>query len=220
MDSSMPDPEPLSSEEVEKQEKLGAQSERGGVSAATALMGSAIDCDGHARRCFNWMLENERRYCGGWAVFYHSYSDAAIVYEMQAAIAAVLFRFRSTKASLPRLLRGRFGEVPDAESMLRAFPSWPDQDHNPCFKSVGICATTSLLAPDIEAPPKDVFLTGYSLGCAAGALVEGILTSCGVGRAEAKACAPKVLALAQSSGLCMSGSGTGLPGHLLQIFIR
>ena len=39
-----------------------------------------------------------------WAVFYHSYSAAALLYEVQAAIANVLFRFKSRFAVLPRLL--------------------------------------------------------------------------------------------------------------------
>jgi hypothetical protein len=220
----VPDPEPLGEEELSRQAGLGPQSLRGGVQADDATFGPAIAGDAHARRCFKWMLENERKHSAGFSVFYHSYSDAAIVYELQAAVAAVLFRFRSDKASLPRLLRGRFAEVPDAPTMLKVFPTWPDQDHNPCFKSVGLCATTSLLAHDAEAPPKTVFLAGYSMGCPAAKLVEDLLCSCGVHRSKAKACAPKVIELAERSGLKTAAGGRGdpgsRPGHLLQIFIK
>ena len=84
----------------------------------------------------------------------------------QAAIAAVLFRFRSNYASLPRLFRGCFSDLSDAPAMMKEFPSWGyERDHHARFKSVGICATVSLLAPDSEAPPKEHFLCGYSVGC-------------------------------------------------------
>lgn len=38
------------------------------------------------------------------------------------------------------------------------------QDHDPRYRAVAICGTTSLLAEDAEAPPKRVFLGVYSKG--------------------------------------------------------
>lgn len=187
----------------------------------SATIGPAVAGDAHARWCFEQMLENERKYCGGWAVFYHSYSDAAIVYEVQAAVAAVLFRFHSQRAALPRLLRGRFSEVPDAPTMLKVFPTWRDQDHNACFKSVGLCATTTLLGEDAEAPPKRVFLSGYSMGCPAASLIEALLSSCGLPKIDARHQAPKILELARNSGLIAGRCGqSARSGHLLQIFMK
>ena len=55
---------------------------------------------------------------GEWAVFYHSYSVAALLYEVQAAVASVLFRFKSEFASLPRLLWAPFEHIPTAHRML------------------------------------------------------------------------------------------------------
>jgi hypothetical protein len=171
------------------------------------------------------MLMNEERYCGEWAVFYHSYNNPALVYEVQAAIAAVLFRFRSTYASLPRLMRGFFSELPDAPTVMRLLPSWRDRDHNPKFKSVGICATTSLLAPDSEAPPTTVFLQGYNASVISTAVIHGLLTDCGVAPPDAAALTAALVALAEQHGLDVAAFGgrrgaSGCPGHLLQIFIR
>ena len=63
------------------------------------------------------------------------------------------------------MLKEPYTELPDAEALLKAFPSFPDRDHNAKFRAVAICATTSLLADDSEATPRHVFLAGYS--CAA-----------------------------------------------------
>lgn len=167
------------------------------------------------------MLENERRRAAEWACFYHSYSEAALIYEVQAAIASVLFGYGSRWGALPRLLRGRFAECPDAPTMMRIFPSWKDQDHNDCFKSVGLCGTTNLLdGSQPEAPPTAVFLNGYSVGCpGAAALTEGVLTTCGISPAQAKKSTAKIIALADGFGLGVTKGGSR-PGHMLQIFMQ
>ena len=171
------------------------------------------------------MLKNEEKYCGDWAVFYHSYNNPALIYEVQAAIAAVLFRFKSSYAALPRLMRGRFSELPDAPTVIAKHPTWPDRDHNPAFKSVGICATVNLLAPDSEAPPTGVFLAGYSASVISTNVILDMLTTCGVTHAEAAALTAALVALAERHGLHVAAFGgrssaSGCPGHLLQIFVR
>merc|ERR1711971_839409 len=115
---------------------------------------------------------------------------AAILYEVQAAVASVLFRFKAEFAGLPRILCHGFKHIPNAKRMLEEFPKWKDQDHNPAFKAVGLCATSSLLAPDAEAPATQVFLMGYSVGNLKGVL-EKLLGSCGVPK-------PKINATAKS----------------------
>ena len=95
---------------VDTQQGLGAQSLRNqpyGV-AAMALL------EPHAKRCFDLMLSRERELCGEWAVFYHLYSHVAVVYEVQAAIARVLFGFESEYATLPRRAAGRTNTGCDA----------------------------------------------------------------------------------------------------------
>lgn len=176
------------------------------------------------RHCFDEMLQNEARFAGEWAVFYHSYSAAALLYEVQAAVAAVLFRFKSSFATLPRILWRPFNDIPDAMAMRDEFPSWPDRDHNPRFRAVGICATSSLLAHDSEAPPKSVFLMGYSVGPLTG-ILEKLLRACGVPGKKVKSLAKKTVKLAEKHGLDARGHGgkmctSGRAGHLLQVFIR
>lgn len=222
-DSKLPDPPPLTVDLIKAQAALGAQSKRGVKTKVN--FGPAVSKNAHATHCFEKMLDNEYRNCGEWVVFYHSYSHAALLYEVQAAIAAVLFRFKGIYASLPRLMRGCFSDIPDAPSMMKEFPSWPDQDHNPRFKSVGICATCSLLAGDSEAPPTQVFLGGYSVGALSITIVEGMFTDCGVTAAEAKKLGKDILGLAEKYGLHVGAfgskaSGSGLAGHLLQIFMK
>merc|ERR1712125_49925 len=132
--------------------------------------GPIVKKDKHGTEMFDKMLENEEEFSGEWVVFYHSYSCAAILYEVQAAVGSVLFRFKAEFAGLPRILAHGFKKIPDAPTMLEEFPKWPDQDHNPAFKAVGLCATSSLLAHDSEAPAKSVFLMGYSVGSLTGVL--------------------------------------------------
>merc|ERR550537_1050253 len=144
-----------------------------------------VSKDVHGTQCFNEMLDNEAEFCGEFVVFYHSYSCAAILYEVQAAVGSVLFRFKAEFAGLPRILGHGFKHIPDSKRMLEEFPKWKDRDHNPAFKAVGLCATSSLLAPDSEAPAKSVFLMGYSVGSLGGVL-EKLLESCSVPKAKVK----------------------------------
>jgi hypothetical protein len=98
---------------------------------------AAVSCVHVCRYCFTKLFENEQRLCGEYAVFYHSYSLAALLYEVQAAVAAVLFRFKSNFASLPRLLKAPFDEVPDAPALLKLFNTKlakGRQDHDPRFR--------------------------------------------------------------------------------------
>ena len=89
-------PDPLSLDEIKKQAALGAQSRRN----QKRDYGTMVYRDAHGRHCFDKMLENEARLCGEWAVFYHSYSYAALLYEVQSAVAAGLLSFSSDAAQL------------------------------------------------------------------------------------------------------------------------
>merc|ERR1719320_1055686 len=186
----------LSHKIITKQIFYGSQSKRG---KQDVNYGPAVSKDKHAKKCFNKMLDNEEEFAGEWAVFYHSYSSAALLYEVQAAVAAVLFRFKSQFATLPRLLWKPFGHIPNAERMLTEWPTWPDRDHNPAFRAVGLCATSSLLADDSEAPPKSVFLMGYSVGSVLG-ILDSLLKSCGVPSKKVKDLAVEIMNLSKEHG--------------------
>eukprot|EP00913_Durusdinium_trenchii_P028900 g27097.t1 len=132
---------------------------------------------------------NEKEFCGEWVVFYHSYSSAALLYEVQAAVASVLFRFKAEFASLPRLLCAPFHHIPTAKRMLEEFPN--DFACHRLFQG----GTSSLLAHDSEAPAKSVFLAGYSVGPLKGVL-EKLLGSCGVPAGKVKGLATEIIKLA------------------------
>lgn len=50
-------------------------------SHAESAIGKYLDGNPHARSCFEEFEQHELKYCGEWAVFYHSYSFAALIYE-------------------------------------------------------------------------------------------------------------------------------------------
>jgi len=212
-------PTRLPEHEVEKQKRFGAQSCRG-IGGKPDL--SPLRCDSHALALFREMLARERAHAGDWTVFYHSYNSPALIYEVQAAVAKILFRFGAKHGSLPRLLKKPFDTLPDADAMLKAFPSWPDQDHNAAFKATGICVTTSLVSPDPEATPTQVFLMGYAASSVSIHVLEKLLRDCGAGlgrKSDVSHLARKVMDLAKEFGLPQA-TGAGLMGHLLQIFVR
>merc|ERR1719163_477993 len=105
----------LEASEVAKQQGLGAQSCRGvGRPDLSPLCGHV-----HGEKVFREMLARERALCGEWVAFYHSYNSPALVYEVQAAVARVLFNFGARHGVLPRLLKKPFDKIPDAAAMLK-----------------------------------------------------------------------------------------------------
>jgi hypothetical protein len=221
-------PKPPDAAFLATQASHGPQSKRP-YKAAAPKLGFAVEKDAHGTYCFMRMLENEERLCAEYAVFYHSYSFAALLYEVQAAVAAVLFRFRSNFASLPRLLKAPFDDVPDADALLKLFNTKlakSSKDHDPRFRAVGICATTTLLGPDPEAPPTTVFLSGYSCSDLSFiGVLEEVLKGCSLPKAQVSPLAKKIIALSEEAGLDVAQFGgkpckSGRPGHLLQIFLK
>merc|ERR1712032_32611 len=110
-----------------------------------------------------------------------------------------------------------FSKIPDADSLLKIFPSWPDRDHNPAFRSVGICCSTSLFSTDPEATPTSVFLQGYGASVVGAQIICTVLEHCvaGLGKDSANELAGKIKDLASQHGL-----GNGHQGHILQIFLK
>lgn len=208
-------PPPLQSSEITAQKHLGAQSRRGGVPAELSMLIP------FAQKLFQEMLSREGRMAGEWGVFYHSFSTPAFVYEVQAAVAKVLFGFGSEYCSLPRLLKQPFEALPDASAVLKTFPSWPDKDHNPSFKKVGICCSTSLVSSDPEATPTQVFVQGYGASQVGVDVLCKLLQDCGAGLSggSVQDLANKIMSLGKKYSLPQA-SGGGSPGHLLQIFIH
>ena len=206
---------------IAAQTALGAQSKR-----RQKYDLGPVGKDPHGKHCFDQMLWRENQLCGEWAVFYHSYSLAAVLYEVQAAVAAVLFRFKSEYATLPRLLKEPYGDLPDAEHLLKLFPKLKVRDHDPRYRAVAICGTSSILAYDSEAPPLRCFLCGYSCAdLSFFGVLENLLGSCGVPTHCKKPLAHQIVDLCAKHGLDASQFGgkpckSGRAGHLLQIFMK
>lgn len=209
--------------ESSEQQSLGPQSCRGlgGRPNFAGAFSRKPQFAAHAERVFEELLQREAKMAGEWAVFYHLYNTPALVYEVQAAIASVLFRFGSGFGSLPRLLKRPFLRLPDAAAVVGAFPRWPEKDHSEEFKSVGICCTTSLVAQDPEATPTEFFLNGYGVMTVGIEVLEKLLRDCGAGLdgGDVPRLARRVMELARKHELPQV-TGRDPEGHLLQIFVR
>jgi len=149
--------------EVLIQDQLGPQSKRGG-SPQQQL--DVLDHNPHAKACFEEFARREVELCGEWAVFYHSYSFPALLYEMHSAIHATVFASAMDAVPpLPRLMLQAFRETPDAKALLQRFDQQftaDQKDHHPEYRAVGISAMCSLVALGPEASTPVVFIGGYS----------------------------------------------------------
>lgn len=161
-------------------------------------------------------------------MFYHSYSHAALIYEVQAAIGGLLSGFDSSTASLPRLIHTPFGNIASAKELLENYPSFPSRDHEKRFREVAICATTSLLSDDPEATPRSVFLYGYScLDVSFWDILQTVLEASGISKKNISSVAQQLVQIAAEYGLTTTYYNAPSqsyilpnPGHLLQIFVR
>lgn len=205
-------PDPVPDGEKAAQQALGGQTSRGGVTFDLSALGG----NEHAQRMFHTMREREERLCPEWVVFYHSYNSAALIYELQASIAEILFHYNARRGSLPRLLMEPFYGLPNAKAMMARFPSWPDRDHNQEFKNVGICTSTSLITKDPEATPVQVFLQGYGASAVTAEHIEKLLSDCGAGSggADLKLLTSNIMEIADKQKTGIAG------GHMLQIFMH
>lgn len=213
-----------------EQQKLGPQSLRGGPDMRPM---DKLNGDAHALRLFEGLLQSEERLCGRYAVFYHSYSHAALLYEVRAAAATLLHGYGGgpgVAAPLPRLLVGDFAEIPHArELMRRVREQWgpTKSDHNAEFRRVGISVMCSLLATGPECCMQVAFFQGYSCKKVAfrAVLEEELRRGLGVAAERASGLVEQLLELAGRHGLDASilggrASPSGHAGHILQICVR
>lgn len=214
------------SPEVEQQRSYGAQSKRGGASMHPFRV---LEGNPHAQKCFANFEANEARLCGEWAVFYHSYSFAALIYEVHAAVGSVLFRFRSQYATLPRILVHEFNDIPDAPTLVHRFQTKfaeSKRDHHPDFRRVGLSVMCSLASTGPEACTAMVFVSGYSCkDLSFKGVLENLLESCYVPKKKVKQLANEIIAMSEKHGLDVSQFGgkpcqSGKAGHLMQLFIK
>eukprot|EP00929_Paragymnodinium_shiwhaense_P086839 TRINITY_DN47248_c0_g1_i1.p1 TRINITY_DN47248_c0_g1~~TRINITY_DN47248_c0_g1_i1.p1 ORF type:complete len:605 (-),score=76.40 TRINITY_DN47248_c0_g1_i1:267-2081(-) len=190
---------------------------------------SALSAVSHGHVCFSNFLKNEERMRDRYAVFYHCYSSAALLYEVQAALAHILFGFRSQHATLPRVRLEDFKDFPDASKLANVFTTQlatGKRDHDPRYRAVAISGMCSLLALGPECCITQAFVDGYSCedvdlrGC-----LEKLLESFYIPEGKLKPLMGQIVALAERYSLDVSPYGgaacySGRPGHLLQIFIK
>lgn len=188
--------------------------------------------DPYSTQLFEGLLRNEDKLCGEYAVFYHSYSHAAPLYEVNAAIAASLFRFRSDCASLPRLLARDFAETPGVEVLMEKMVNeWQGQrkDHITDFRRLAISAMCSLVATGPECCLQVCFRCGYSCKRVDfGGALELTLAACGVPADSITTLATEIVELSHRFSLDTSqflshggqSCASESPGHILQLFVH
>eukprot|EP00931_Biecheleriopsis_adriatica_P019301 TRINITY_DN13194_c0_g1_i1.p1 TRINITY_DN13194_c0_g1~~TRINITY_DN13194_c0_g1_i1.p1 ORF type:complete len:459 (+),score=91.91 TRINITY_DN13194_c0_g1_i1:40-1377(+) len=214
--------------EVQRQVDLGPQSKRG--NAAQGPITDLQFLNPHAWSCFETCNANEQSLCGEYAVFYHAYSHAALVYEVQAAVAEIWHGFQSEQASLPRLLVKDFEQISTAKMLMEQFEARfarDFQDHHREYRAVAISVMCSLVALGPEVSPPVLFLTGYSCeDINLPTILKEVLTACCVPEDQRKKLTAELVRLGHKHNLdvsCYSGkprSENVKPGHLLQIFVR
>eukprot|EP01001_Neometanema_parovale_P008201 NODE_4479_length_1058_cov_71.113369_g4277_i0.p1 GENE.NODE_4479_length_1058_cov_71.113369_g4277_i0~~NODE_4479_length_1058_cov_71.113369_g4277_i0.p1 ORF type:complete len:303 (+),score=38.53 NODE_4479_length_1058_cov_71.113369_g4277_i0:49-909(+) len=185
------------------------------------------------------MVSREQQHHGEYFCFYHSYSIAHLVYEVQGVLAAALYALEDEFAPLPRILHKPFDGKPTMDLLLKAFSKMPTRDHDPEFRALAICASVSLFGLDTEAPPLSCFYGGYSCtDLSFRKLLDSLFTACGLRHHEIKKVTDDILALGAKYGLMahsygasgskrhlMFGDGCGesyteTTGHMLQIFLH
>jgi len=210
----------------ELQEKYGPQSKRGN---APQQQLEVIANDPHAVACFETLFKREEELCGDWAVFYHSYSLPALIYEVHAAVANMLFGFDSSRSTLPRLLVKDFAQTPDAGSLIKRFNDefiTTKKDHCLEYRKAAISVMCSLVSLGPECSIPILFRFGYSeKDVPYQGVLDNLLEACHVPKGKTKKVAKSIIALCDKYGLDVSQFGgkkrsNEQNGHMLQIFVR
>merc|ERR1712232_960875 len=210
-----------------EQQSLGVQSYRGDASMEPMDL---LKDNQYALDLFNLLFANEQRLCARHAVFYHSYSHAALLYETRATLAAVLSGFNTAHAPLPRLNAAHFVDVPNAAALMnKVRTEWgPEKsDHNAGFRRVGISAMCSLVAKGPECCMQVAFFEGYSCKKIAfrQVLEQELQEATSAPTDECARALDEIITASAKYGLDTSILGghpspSGHAGHILQIFVR
>jgi len=185
-----------------------------------------LKTNAYALGLFESLFKNEEQLCRDYAVFYHSYSWAALLYEVRAAIAAVLFGFPSSVSPLPRLNESDYVDVPNAEVLMRRVKKeWAREkvDHVQQFRLVGISAMCSLVATGPECCLQVAFGEGYSCknldfrGFLQSMLQPFTNTADGLIDKVVAACEMHGLDTSMFGGTARDNTSRG---HIVQIFVR
>lgn len=183
---------------------------------------------GHRGKCFRQMIARETQHCGEFVCFYHSYSFAELMYEVQATIARVVYGLPDDFSPVPRLLKKPFKGKPHIQVLLDNFSKLQGQDHDSGFREVAISVSVSLSAPGSEAPPMSVFDAGYSCNdLSFNGIMATMLTKCGCPSGQTASLIKKIADIGSKYNLdghlydpSAKSARSSKPGQMLQIFIR
>jgi hypothetical protein len=208
------------------------------LSDAEIFMHRVIGTDALAVRCFTDMIRREQQHWATHVCFYHSYSFAAILYEVQAAIARSLHELPMSFGPLPRLLKRPFDARPTMDMLMEDYKRMHQQDHNPEFRALAISASCSLFGFGSSAPPLSWFRSGYScVDLSFRNTLENVLQECGLPRAQLDTVITNIIEVSNRYGLVgnyakptergtaradsmLDKSACNNAGHMLQIFVR
>ena len=177
---------------------------------------------------FELMIRREQEFYNDYVVFYHSYSHAAIIYEVNSVIAQAVYGLSMDFGPLPRLLKQPFNECPEMKMLIERL-SRSKNDHDTHFRNLAISVSCGLLENESPAYPLEHFASGYSnTDLSYLDILKRTLHTCGIlNRNEVDTIIEKIIGLADEYKICRRAYG-GTPsvdvchktGHMLQIFVH
>eukprot|EP00746_Dinoflagellata_sp_MGD_P069738 gnl/MRDRNA2_/MRDRNA2_28542_c0_seq1.p1 gnl/MRDRNA2_/MRDRNA2_28542_c0~~gnl/MRDRNA2_/MRDRNA2_28542_c0_seq1.p1 ORF type:complete len:964 (+),score=188.05 gnl/MRDRNA2_/MRDRNA2_28542_c0_seq1:243-2894(+) len=176
---------------------------------------------------FAAMLSREQELHKDFICFYHSYSYAALLYEVQAELARRICRLPDDFAPLPRVSMEPFNVCKSMSALRDWAQKQGGNDHESSFRGVGLSLSCSLFASGSEAPPLNCFKVGYSCTDLS---FRKLLTDTLGGSKVAEQMADALVDVGRRHGLPVQGyaSQNGdafyerseLTGYMLQIFVH
>jgi hypothetical protein len=131
--------------------------------------GSAIfKHNSHMKQHFVEMMERELALARTHVVFYHSYGNVALIYDLGACIMRVCYPETlndplTKNAILPRTDRSAFNNR-SVSQVVEHFDSWFGTDTKERFRAIGLSAVLNCLKPDSEATVVTNFKAQYNPG--------------------------------------------------------
>lgn len=195
----------------------------------------------HTAVCIQLMIENEQKYNKNYYCFYHSYSVAHLMYELNSLIATIIYdldvvRYEDTMSitedfvfpPVPRVLYKPFTVIKTFDQFSKFCTHGGRNDGDPAHQAVGVSVSTSIFSTSSEAPPIRLFRGGYSAnGVVFDNLMKNLLTECGFDSKKASDIIHRINATAKKYDFPfgLGGWDHGIEsrratGHMLQIFIN
>ena len=193
----------------------------------------------HTAVCLQTMIENEQRRYNDSYGFYHSYSSAHLLYELNSLIATIVYDLDATGTTtydlefvfppVPRILYKPFTVIKSIKELSDFCRRGGKNDGDPTYQAVGLSVSTSIFSTSSEAPPVQLFRVGYSANAVIfDNFMKSQLRECGFDVKKADKIITVINTTARKYNFPFVhgrtfgyGHGTGrATGHMLQIFIN